>query len=517
MDGSVDSANSAAAHSWVLDAVAGLRDALVVVDDARRLVYHNAAAERLVGLRSLAPDEATWSRDYGIYHPDEKTPFDTAQLPVLAALSGTEVRDVGLFVRNRAVPQGIHILASANPLRDARGRIRGSAMMFRDVTLHRQQEAQVREAERLTKAILDNLPDIAWLKDPEGRFLLVNQPLAAAAGKAHPEELVGRTDLDFWPRRLADQYRADDEIIIATGKSMRIEEPIVYASGRNGWIETVKTRIVDDAGKVLGTTGISRDITERKRAEQDMRSMTDELERRVLERTAELAEAQENLVRQERLAILGQLAGGVAHQIRNPLAAIMNAAYVLKRHLLPEQHPNVGDAIGIIHDEVRHANIIITGLLDYARVRTPDRHPASLVDMLERILGADWIPPGVRVVRDLPPSGTVILSVDTDQLQGAISNLVRNAIDAMPDGGELGVELGAREEEVIITVSDTGTGLSPQVRAHLFEPLHSTKPLGIGLGLVTARRFVEAHGGKILHVDVPKGARFEVRLPTRYP
>jgi signal transduction histidine kinase len=372
-----DTSRPVRADDWVLDAVAGISDALVVIDDRARLAYSNPAAERLVGIRHLAADRERWGE--GVFYPDERTPFPALDLPILRALDGGEVRDVALYVKNPAVPKGVHILASANTLRDRHGRIRGAACVFRDMT--------------------------------------------------------------------------------------------------------------------------------------DLRAAKDELERRVHERTAELAEAQEHLVRQERLAVLGQLAGGVAHQIRNPLAAIMNATYVLKRHLSSDQHPNVTDAIGIIHDEVRHANIIITGLLDYARVRTPDRHPASLVEMLERILSSDWLPSNIRVVRDLPPRGGVVQEVDVDQLQGAIANLVRNAIEAMPDGGELGVGLGAYDDEIIVTVSDTGSGISPQVRAHLFEPLHSTKPLGIGLGLVTARRFVEAHGGWIVCVDVPRGARFEVHLP----
>ncbi|MBX3261386.1 MAG: PAS domain-containing protein [Labilithrix sp.] len=515
LDRRADSAPEASERAWVFDAVAGISDALIIVDERARLVYRNPAAERLIGLRGLVADPLEWSKNHGLFLPDERTAFPPDEVPLFRALhNGEDVRDVGMFVRNHAVPGGIHILVSATPLRDSAGRIRGGACILRDVSVTRQQEAQLREGVRQKKAILDNLPDMAWLKDERGRYLLVNQPLATYAGRTSPDDVVGLHDDDLWPEDLATRYRADDEEVMRTRLHKRLEEPFVDATGQRLWLETFKTCIVDDEGKVIGTTGVARDITERKQIEEAMRSTNDELERRVLARTAELAEAQENLVRQERLAVLGQLAGGVAHQIRNPLAAIMNASYVLKRHLSPDQHQNVEDAIRIIHDEVRHANIIITGLLDYARVRTPDRHPASIVDLLERILDSDWIPPNVRVVRVLPTVDAVVSEVDADQLQGAIANLVRNAVDAMPDGGELSMELQLADDEIVITVSDTGVGISPQVRAHLFEPLHSTKPMGIGLGLVTARRFIEAHGGRIACVDVPSGARFQIRLPA---
>jgi PAS domain S-box-containing protein len=492
----------------VLDAVASLNDALLVVDEHARIVYYNAAAERIAGFQGLE-----WPQPSGVFYPDEVTPFPSDELPILRALRGLPARDVKIFVRNAVTPQGIHLLSSANPIRDADGTIRGAASVWRDVTVLQTPEMRLRESARQMQAILDNIPDLAWLKDEEGRYLLLNHRCAEALKRKNASELVGLTDFDLWPREIAERYRAGDEEVIRTGAHLRIEEPFVDAHGTQYWIETIKTRIVDDSGQLIGTTGIARDITERREADQRMRTTKDELERRVDERTAELAEAQENLVRQERLAILGQLAGGVAHQIRNPLAAIMNASYVLRRHLPEEQHPNVGDAIRIIHDEVRHANIIITGLLDYARVRTPDRQPTSMVDLLERILVADWIPPSVRTKRRVPPDDPVMADVDADQLQGAISNLVRNAIEAMPDGGELEVALEIVGEELVITVTDTGHGISRQVQAHLFEPLHSTKPLGIGLGLVTARRFIEAHGGRISSLDAQRGARFEIRLP----
>lgn len=228
-------------------------------------------------------------------------------------------------------------------------------------------------------------------------------------------------------------------------------------------------------------------------------------------RSAELASTQESLVRSERLALLGQLAGGVAHQIRNPLAAIMNATFVLTRHTSKDAHPNVEGAIRIIQDEVRHANSIITGLLDFARVRGLSVQPTSMVELVESVLAAPWIPKSVRVERALATSAPI--DIDPDQVREALVNVVRNAVEAMPDGGVLKFELTTEVGWVVMVITDSGPGIASEMREHLFEPLHSTKPLGVGLGLVAARRFVEAHGGRISFVPTAEGACFEVRLP----
>ncbi|MFA7705717.1 MAG: PAS domain S-box protein [Candidatus Omnitrophota bacterium] len=153
---------------------------------------------------------------------------------------------------------------------------------------------KLRNTELQQKAILNNIPDMAWLKDIDGRFIVVNEAFARGCGfKA--DEIVGKTDLDIWPRDLAKNYRSDDLEVINSKKLKCIEERLVNKENGDTWIETVKTPIFDDQGKVIGTTGIARDISERKKEEEKQRDIRSELEIRVKVRTAELTSLNENL------------------------------------------------------------------------------------------------------------------------------------------------------------------------------------------------------------------------------
>ena len=152
----------------------------------------------------------------------------------------------------------------------------------------------LRKTELQQKAILNNIPDIAWLKDKESRFIAVNDAFGRACGLS-PKELMGKNDFDIWPPKLAQKYRADDKEVMATGKRKSFEEPLADKEGKIQWLETIKTPIYNDQGEVIGTTGIARDITERKRYEERLREARSELEIRVKVRTAELSRANEEL------------------------------------------------------------------------------------------------------------------------------------------------------------------------------------------------------------------------------
>ena len=163
---------------------------------------------------------------------------------------------------------------------------------------HKQADELLRKIELQQKAILNNIPDIAWLKDKESRFICVNEAFARACG-FKVSELIGKTDLDVWPKELADRYRADDLEVIKLKIHKVIEEPLADKQGKIKWIETIKTPILNDAGEVIGTTGIARDITDRKSYEERLRETRAELEIRVKVRTAELARINEDLIKSE--------------------------------------------------------------------------------------------------------------------------------------------------------------------------------------------------------------------------
>ena len=155
-------------------------------------------------------------------------------------------------------------------LREPGGKPVGVLGVSRDTTERKRAEELLREHDRQQKAILNNIPDIAWLKDKESRFIAVNEPFGKACGMT-PEDLVGKTDLDIWPKDLAERYRADDREVMETGRRKLVEEPLVDKDGNKTWIETIKIPIYNGKGEVIGTTGIARDITERKQAEEALR------------------------------------------------------------------------------------------------------------------------------------------------------------------------------------------------------------------------------------------------------
>jgi len=247
-------------------------------------------------------------------------------------------------------------------------------------------------------------------------------------------------------------------------------------------------------------------------SESRYRTLSKHLEERVAERTLELHEAQEKLVRQEKLAVLGQLSGSVGHELRNPLGVMANAVYFLKL-IQPDANEKVNEYLAILEAEIHTSDKIITDLLEFSRTKSADREPTPARELIKRVLERYPAPEGVTVSLKVPAS-LPPLFVDPGHIEQVFGNLVVNACQAMPAGGRLSLSARRQKDMLAIAVSDTGTGISPENMARLFEPLFTTKTKGTGLGLAVCRRLVEANDGRIeARSELDKGTTFTVTLP----
>jgi signal transduction histidine kinase len=232
------------------------------------------------------------------------------------------------------------------------------------------------------------------------------------------------------------------------------------------------------------------------------------------ERSKQLLQAQEELVRKEKLAVLGQVAGSVGHELRNPLGVMSNAVYFLQT-VLSDADATTREYLDIIKNEIADSERIVSDLLDSVRTKPPQPGIVGVQELIDQTLRKYSVPPSVTVRLEIPET-LPPLRVDAMQIQQVLRNLISNGVEAMPDGGTL--EIGAVESRpdgtVTVSVRDSGSGMAPEVLAKLFQPLFTTKARGIGLGLVVVKNLTQANGGMVaVQSEVGKGTTFTVTLP----
>ena len=233
-----------------------------------------------------------------------------------------------------------------------------------------------------------------------------------------------------------------------------------------------------------------------------------------LEEMAALREKdQERLLRNERLTVLGQLAGTVSHEIRNPLGVIKNSVYYL-RLTQKLKDPKADEHLDLIDCEIENADRIAGELLDYASQSPPDLHLVPIQDMLTQMLTRERVPDIVRLELRLDPHPLVV-QADSQQLERAFANITRNAIQAMPKGGILTIGCHKQDGDIVATIEDTGIGIPAETLGEIFEPLFSNKARGAGLGLSLSKRYIERSGGWIrCSSRIGSGTVFEIGFPS---
>ena len=333
---------------------------------------------------------------------------------------------------------------------------------------------------------------------------LRNRVMATFAGIAGLCALFLLGLLSFVARRMTRPLAV---MVDATGK---------IASGDLGHRVQVESR--DEIGQLA--RAFNRMTDELSLAHEDLTQWGQTLERRVEERTRELRETQDRLVVSEKLASLGKMAAGVAHEINNPLTSIL-----INSHLLLERPGRAADEVetlNLIADETTRCAGIVGGLLEFARQTPSQAAPTDINDVIERTLVLLEMQASVRNIRiertldrDLPA-----IEIDKNKIQQVFSNLAINACEAMPSGGTLAVSsLMSRDgTHIEIIFTDTGLGISKENIPRLFDPFFTTKSFGTGLGLAVSYGIIRSRGGEILvRSEVGKGTEFTVRIPLADP
>jgi signal transduction histidine kinase len=247
---------------------------------------------------------------------------------------------------------------------------------------------------------------------------------------------------------------------------------------------------------------------------QQVKEYAQHLEEKVEERTKQLKEMQQQLLKSERLAAIGELAAMIGHDLRNPLTGIAGATYYLKTKCGSKIDDKSKEMLRIIEKDIENSNKIINDLLEYSKEMKLDLNESNPRLLIKEAMSAVKIPKKVRVadlIRNKPE-----IKVDTDKMKRVFVNIIKNAVDAMPKGGKLTIESRESNGDLEIVFSDTGIGMSEETLKGIFRPLFTTKAKGMGFGLPICKRFVEAHDGKIYaRSTIGKGSTFTVTLPIQ--
>jgi PAS domain S-box-containing protein len=462
------------------DAVQGSVDAMALSDLSGKLNYVNSTFEKMWG---YSFKEATKMRIPEFVAEEELGKLTKVILPTIREKGGYVGETIGLKKDNTKFP----ISLSASLVKDEKGEPMAMLGSFMDITERKQIEEERKEIQERFSGLYNSSKDAIGWACLDGTLLDVNDAFSGLTGYSKEELLAGKKYQELTPEGYHEYESEKIESIMKTGKPDEYEKEYVRKDGSRVPVLLTVFVVKGAKGKTIGVAAIIKDITERK-------------------------EMQEKLMRQEKLAVLGKLAGGMGHELRNPLGVISNSVYYLKMKFKDSDEKALKH-LDILAREVERANKLITDLLDFSRVKPPSSKEGDVNSVMEDALANIEIPESISVKTLLdeivPP-----IFMDLDQIQLAFQNIISNAIKAMPDGGKLEIKTGVKNKFVTIEFKDTGEGIAKENITKIFEPLFTTRAKGIGLGLAIVRGIIDRHKGSIeIKSKLGIGTTITVRLP----
>jgi len=375
-----------------------------------------------------------------------------------------------------------------------------------DITDRKNIEKKLAEEHHLLRSLIDILPEFIYVKDKDSRFIIANREVVNFMGAKSIEDLIDKTDFDFYPKEIAEQYYSDEQEIIRCGKSIiDKEEPSIMPNGEKRWISTTKVPLINNRGEIVGIVGLGHDITSHKNLEQQLQQA-------------------------QKMEAIGRLTGGIAHDFNNMLTVIIGLSDYLLLHYKDNKH--LVSQIKNIKEAGNKAAALTHQLLAFSRRQILQPKIINLntiildiEKMLLRTIRED-IQLELNLDKELEN-----VKLDVSQIEQVIMNIVINAKDAMPNGGKLTIETknSYLDEEyahdhvsvktghyVLLSISDTGIGMDKNIQEHIFEPFFTTKGegKGSGLGLSTVYGIVKQSEGNIwVYSEPEKGTVFKIYFP----
>lgn len=391
-----------------------------------------------------------------------------------------------LYVDKLPVPQ--HIAPYVQTLKGSLFVVLSAVFMYIALKKHRAlKQMSEREQELLT--LIHAMPDFVSFKDGQGRWLRVNEFGLKLYGLEHVD-YKGKTDAELaeytphFREALLYCVHSDEETWRAKTVT-RAEESFPMPNGEMKTFDVIKVPLFYENGKRKGLVVIGRDITQQKVAEQ-------------------------LLLKKEKLSVIGELAAGIAHEIRNPLTSIKGFLQMMKETKQVDER-----FVQIMLDEIERVNQIVTQLLVLAKPQMKAYKPLHLNDVIDYVIELftyEAILQNVQI--KYGPRTTAIVYGDKNELIQVVVNVVKNALEAMPKGGVLTIATGDEDDRVHLVIEDTGKGIEQERLKHIGEPFYTLKEKGMGLGLTTSMKIVHEHKGT-MHIEskVGKGTKVHIVLP----
>jgi PAS domain S-box-containing protein len=614
------------------DLLGKVHDAIIAVDEQLAVTAWNRAAEEMYGWKA---EEVLGQNVLEFIRSDSTEARLSALLRTLAETGSNRAEGV----HGRKDGQPIYVEGTFTALYGAEGRITGYVIVNRDITERKQMEKELQRAHAQYRAVVDDQTELICRFAPDGALTFVNQAYCHYFNKKR-EELVGHYFMPVVPedhektKRLKASIGPNDPAIT-------YDQRIVLPDGEIRWQQWTDRAIFDEQGKPMEFQSVGRDITERKRMEEELRRHTESLEELVEERTREIGESEKRfreladllpqivyeidekgdflfvnqagldisgysredfakglnaldmfapndrdrvkgnmrkiltgekihgveytamrkdgttfpvmiytnsilrdntpvgfrgiavditerkkterqLHETQRMAAIGEASAMVGHDLRNPLQVIVNDLYLAEKAVENLSHPDSEVAMKLsleklfkeLGEQIRYMDKIVSDLQDYARPLRPLLVETQLNHILDDVFSTFKIPENVKIIKETDRD--VRLAVDPYLVRRLLANLLTNAVQAMPNGGQLTVKASKKEGVVVISIQDTGGGIHKEILDKIFTPFSTTKARGMGLGLPVCKRMVEAHGGTITAESKKgEGSIFTVRLPLK--